>query len=64
MGEKEIKRKIYSESIGEAESGVTNWTVKTAILMMPDQKVKCQICQNIYSGSSFKCSCLMSMKMS
>ena len=28
MGEKEIKREIYSESIGEAESEVTNWTGK------------------------------------
>ena len=28
MGEKEIKREIYSEFIGEAESGVTIWTGK------------------------------------
>ena len=28
MGENEIKREIYSESIGEAESEVTNWTGK------------------------------------
>ena len=50
MGEeKEIKRENYSESIGEAGSGVTNWTIQTAIAMMPDQKAQCQICKKIYS---------------
>ena len=53
MGEQEIKQEIYSESIGEAESGNNNWTEKTAILMIPGtKKAQCQICQKIYSDKS------------
>ena len=50
--EKEIKRENYSEIIGEAGSGVPYWTIQTAIAMMPDQKVQCQICKKIYTDKS------------
>ena len=49
------KVSIFFEQNGKFKKSLH---IKIAILMMSDLKAKCQICQNIYSRSSFKCSCL------